>query len=110
MRGVALAALLMPVLDAAVPRPNRAALKMFGSAITLYERAEYDAALSRFNKAMVLFPGWKTASGYRALCRWTMGDAPGAVSDAEGALKLKPNDAQSFIGRGDARLVTRDYP
>ena len=110
MIGVALAVLLTPAARSAAPAaPGRDARKALSAAVALYEQADYEAALARFNKASALFPGWKTAAGLRSLCRWTMGDSAGAAEDAEMALKLHPNDAQSRIARGDARLVTRDY-
>src|SRR5579883_3019746 len=90
-------------------KPSREAEKTFASAVTLFEQADFERSLQRFNKAIALYPGWKTATAYRAMCRWTMGDTQGAAEDADVGLKLRPNDAPSYIARGKARLVMREY-
>ena len=90
-------------------QPGREALRTLEAAIALYEKADFEAALARFNKALALFDGWKTALGHRALCRWNMGDRLGADQDALIATQLKPNNAASFTSRGLARFVVKDY-
>lgn len=111
-------ALLLLVLAAApafaakiapLPKPGRDALRQFAAAGAAYRKADFEAGLAGFNKAIALFPGWKTATAYRAMCRWTMGDKPGAEEDAELGLKLKPNNAESFIARGKAYFVKKQY-
>ncbi|MDD5628702.1 MAG: tetratricopeptide repeat protein [Elusimicrobia bacterium] len=92
------------------PVPSREARQALASAIALYDRADFKAALSGFNRALVLYDGWKTALGHRALCRWNMGDRKGADEDALFVLRLRPNDAASFVSRGMARFVVKDYP
>jgi tetratricopeptide (TPR) repeat protein len=79
------------------------------AAVTLYEKADFEGALKRFNKALALFDDWKTALGHRAMCRWNMGDRPGASGDAFVATHLRPNSAESFTARGLARFVLKDY-
>ena len=90
-------------------QPGREARRTLEAAIALYEKADFEAALARFNKALALFDGWKTALGHRALCRWNMGDRLGADQDALIATQLKPNNAASFTSRGLARFVVKDY-
>src|SRR5262249_46727397 len=90
-RAAALALALLSSPGAlAPPKPGRAALKTLAAAETLFARADYEAASARFGKALALSPGWKTAAGYRALCRWVLADAA-AGEDAKLALQLKPN-------------------
>lgn len=109
MTALLLAALALPSFAAPKPaKPSREAQRTFEAAVSLFEQADFDRAQQRFSKAIALFPGWKTASAYRAMCRWTMGDLRGAVEDADVGLKLKPNNAESFVARGKARLVTND--
>jgi len=90
-------------------QPGTAAKQSLTKAEALYRRGEFDQALKEFNHAVTLFPKWKTASGYRALCRWTLGDTGGARADAQLAASLDPNTPESFIARGKARLVRKEY-
>jgi len=110
------AALLAVVLAAApvsaAPRPSAPdakAKKALASAIRLYHDLDLQAALARFDAAIDAFPNWKTASGFRAACRWTLGDQSGAREDAALAAKLKPDDAPSYAARGKARLILKEY-
>ena len=105
---LALSLLLAPV-QAAPAVPDGSAKKALASGIRSYHRLDLPAALSHFDAAIAAFPGWKTASGFRAACRSTLGDAAGAREDAELAAKLKPVDAQSYAARGKARLTLREY-
>jgi tetratricopeptide (TPR) repeat protein len=104
---LALSLLLAPA-HAASNAPDAAAKKAFASGLRLYHRLDLSGALARFDAAIGAFPGWKTASGFRAACRATLGDAAGAREDAELAAKLKPLDALSYAARGKARLTLRD--
>jgi tetratricopeptide (TPR) repeat protein len=106
---LALAGVLLAPAQAAPNAPDPAAKKAFASGLRLYHRLDLPGALARFDAAIGAFPGWKTASGFRAACRSTLGDAAGAKEDAELAAKLKPVDAQSYAARGKARLTLRQY-
>ena len=101
--------LLAGSVHASPGAPDAAAKKALASAIRSYHRLDLQGALSRFDAAIAAFPGWKTASGFRAAFRSTLGDAAGAREDAELAAKLKPVDALSYAARGKARLTLRDY-
>jgi len=66
----------------AAPRaaaPDAKANKDLAAAVRLYHRLDLPGALERFDAAIEAYPAWKTAAGYRAACRWTMGDQGGAV-------------------------------
>ncbi|MEQ1920287.1 MAG: tetratricopeptide repeat protein, partial [Elusimicrobiota bacterium] len=93
----------------AATTPDAKAKRTLASAIRLYHKLDLAEASSRFDEALDAVPGWKTAAGFRAACRWTLGDVAGAAEDAKIALKLKPNDAPSYAARGKARLVLKDY-
>jgi tetratricopeptide (TPR) repeat protein len=115
-RTAVLAAVLAAPLAArtvlAAPRPaspDAKAKKELASAVRLYHRLDLQGALARFDAAIDAFPSWKTASGYRAACRWTLGDQAGAREDAALAARLKPADAASYAARGKARLILKDY-
>jgi tetratricopeptide (TPR) repeat protein len=105
---LALSLLVAPV-HAAPNAPDAAAKKAFSSGVRSYHRLDLPGALERFDAAIGAFPGWKTASGFRAACRSTLGEAMGARADAELAARLKPVDAISYAARGKARLTLRDY-
>jgi tetratricopeptide (TPR) repeat protein len=79
------------------------------SAVRLYHKLDLAEAAARFDETLEAVPGWKTAAGFRAACRWTLGDTAGAAEDAKVAAKLKPNDAPSYAARGKARLVLKNY-
>ena len=101
-----------PKSRAAAPHssvPDAKAKKELATAVKLYHRLDLPAALNHFDAAIAAFPNWKTASGYRAACRWTLGDQSGAREDAELAAKLKPADATSYAARGKARLILKEY-
>lgn len=107
-----LAAVFAAAPAAAAPRPaapDGQAKKELAAGIRLYHRLELQAALARFDAAIDAFPSWKTASGFRAACRWTLGDQNGAREDAALAAKLKPDDAPSYAARGKARLILKEY-
>ncbi|MFI5348858.1 MAG: tetratricopeptide repeat protein [Elusimicrobiota bacterium] len=101
--------LLTGSVHASPGAPDAAAKKSLSSAIRSYHKLDLQGALAKFDAAISAFPGWKTASGFRAACRSTLGDAAGAREDAELAAKLKPVDALSYAARGKARLTLRDY-
>ena len=109
IRALALAGVLLAPAHAASGAPDAAAKKAFASGVRSYHRLDLQGALARFDAAIGAFPGWKTASGFRAACRSTLGDAAGAREDAELAAKLKPVDAISYAARGKARLTLREY-
>ncbi len=106
---LALAGVLLASALAAPAAPGAAAEKALASGIRSYHRLDLQNALARFDAAIGAFPGWKTASGFRAACRATLGDAAGAREDAELAAKLTPVDALSYAARGKARLTLLDY-
>jgi tetratricopeptide (TPR) repeat protein len=110
MRLAALTGLLVlaPVARAA-STPDAKARRALSSAIRLYHQLDLGGASTRFDEAIEFVPGWKTAAGFRAACRWMMGDSAAAAEDARLAVKLKPNDALSYAARGKARLVLKDY-
>lgn len=111
-RAALLAVVLAAAPASAAPRssaPDAKAKKALASAIRLYHDLDLQAALARFDAAIDEFPNWKTASGYRAACRWTLGDQSGAREDATLAVKLKPDDAPSYAARGKARLILKEY-
>ncbi|MBI5241131.1 MAG: tetratricopeptide repeat protein [Elusimicrobia bacterium] len=94
----------------AKPRaPGAEAQKALAAGIALYEKADFEAALQAFDKAVALFPDWKTALGHRAMCRWNLGDRLNANRDAFVATHLRPNSAESSTARGLARFVLKDY-
>lgn len=100
--------LLAPLTAAAASTPDAKAKRTLSGAIRLYHKLDLTEASARFDEALESVPGWKTAAGFRATCRWTLGDGAGAVEDAKLAAKLKPNDAASYAARGKARLVLKD--
>jgi tetratricopeptide (TPR) repeat protein len=106
---LALTAVLLAAPVHAAGVPGAAAKKALSAGIRSYHHLDLQAALSHFDAAIAAFPGWKTASGFRASCRQTLGDAAGAREDASLASKLKPMDAQSYAARGKARLTLREY-
>ncbi len=97
-----------PLAAAAASTPDTKAKRALTAAIRLYHKLDLAAASARFDEALEAVPGWKTAAGFRAECRGTLGVA-GAAEDAKLAAKLKPNDAVSYAARGKARLVLKDY-
>jgi tetratricopeptide (TPR) repeat protein len=108
----AVVAVLLASPAHAAPRPSAPdakAKKELAAAIRQYHLLDLQDALTHFNAAIEAFPNWKTASGFRAACRWTLGDQDGARADAELAAKLKPVDAPSYAARGKARLIQKDY-
>lgn len=114
LRAAVLAVLVAPPVLAA-PRPaqrsslpDAKAKKTLAAGVRLYHRLELQAALSRMDEAMESFPNWKTAAGFRAACRWTLGDQESARKDAEMASALNPDDAVSHAARGKARLILKD--
>ncbi|MEK7233102.1 MAG: tetratricopeptide repeat protein [Elusimicrobiota bacterium] len=107
---VALALMFTASLTAAAAStPDSKAKRGLAAAIRLYHRLDLAEAAARFDETIEGVPGWKTAAGYRAACRWTLGDTAGAVEDAKVAVKIKPNDASSYAARGKARLVLGNY-
>ena len=109
-RGALTAACLLAALPAgAEPTASGAAREALTSAVALCQKADFEAALKEFDKALTLSAGWKTALGHRAMCRWTLGDQAGARADALAAAQLEPDGAQSWTARGEARVVFKDY-
>lgn len=109
MRLVIFAALIVAPLTAAAAAPDAKAKRTLASAIRQYHKLDLAGASARFDETLEAVPGWKTAAGFRAACRWMLGDTAGAAEDARVAAKLKPNDAASYAARGKARLVLKDY-
>ncbi|HAH05103.1 MAG TPA: hypothetical protein DCM05_01035 [Elusimicrobia bacterium] len=106
-----LAAALLPAAagPAAAKAPGAAALSAMRRGVASYQGARFDDAVEHLTKALELHPGWKTASGFRAMCRWTVGELGSAAADAKLALGLKPNNAESFVARGFARFVLKQF-
>lgn len=98
-----------PLTAAAVSAPDAKTKRSFTAAIRLYHKLDLAEAAARFDETLEAVPGWKTAAGYRAACRWTLGDTVGAAEDAKVAARIKPNDAPSYAARGKARLVLKNY-
>ena len=108
MTATALLAFIVAAAPARAAAPDAKARRTLSAAIKLYHALDLQAALARFDAALAAFPGWKTAAGYRAACRWTLGDQAGAREDAALASRLKPDDAPSYAARGKARLILKD--
>lgn len=94
---------------AAGKEPGSEARSALRKGIASYQDARFDDAVEQLTKALELHPGWRTASGFRAMCRWTVGDLGPAGADAKLALGLKPNSAESFTSRGFARFVLKQF-
>ncbi len=110
MSVVALSALLLLAAPSrAASTPSAKDKRALSAAIRLYHRLELQQAAKRFDEELDAVAGWKTAAGFRASCRWTLGDNVGAIEDAKTASKLKPNDALSYAARGKAQLVLKNY-
>lgn len=110
MRSLLTAALLCVAALASAAGPSAQAKRDLAAANRLYHKLDLAAASARFDTALEAFPGWRTGAGFRAACRWTLGDLAGAAEDAKVAATLRPNDAFSFAARGKARLVLKDFP
>ena len=90
-------------------QPPSKALGLMRKGIAAYEGARFDECVSLLSKALSMRPGWKTASGFRAMCRWTTGDIAAAKADAKLAAGLVPNNAESFCARGFAHFVLKRF-
>ena len=104
MRGLVAAFLLLSLPAASkegsarkrssAPRePSAAAQQSLRKGLASYQAARFDEAIETLTQAMTEHPGWKTASAFRAMCRWTSGDEEGAREDAQVGLQLKPDGA-----------------
>jgi tetratricopeptide (TPR) repeat protein len=90
-------------------RPGPQAQKLFHRGVAAYSAARFDDCEDLLGRAIEAYPGWKTASGFRSMCRWTSGDAQGARADALLTERLSPDGAESFAARGFARFVLRRF-
>ena len=90
-------------------QPPARAKSLLGRGISAFEGVRFEEAESLLSEAIAAHPGWKTASGFRAMSRWTSGDLAGAQRDAKPALGLKPDAPESFAARGFARFVVKQY-
>jgi len=96
-----------PALHAS-PQPSREAVGVMRRGVDAYRKGRLDEAEAVITRAMRMFPLWKTASGFRAIVRTELGDDAGARVDAQLAIRLSPNSAESFAARGFGRLILGD--
>ncbi len=64
------------------------------------QAGQYPLALSLFNKLVALEPGWAEAWNQRATTRFLAGDADGAMTDINRAIKLEPRHFGALVGMG----------
>lgn len=106
--GLLLIQAVTPALHAAPNQPSREAVGVMRRGVDAYRKGRLDEAEATLSRAMRMFPGWKTASGFRAVVRMELGDDAGGRADAELANQLQPNSAESFAARGFGRLIFGD--
>jgi Tfp pilus assembly protein PilF len=86
-------------------RPPAKAVKLMREGVRAYQQARLDEAEAFLTRAIRMSPGWKTASGYRAIVRQEAGQGDAARRDAYLASKLNPDGPESLVARGVAKLV-----
>ena len=101
---------LLVIVSPALAKPPTKAQRAFRAGVAAYSVVKFKAASQSFGEALELAPEWKVPFGFRALCRWTSGDARGAREDALAASRLRPASAEQFVARGMARYVLQDLP
>ncbi|HEY8033276.1 MAG TPA: tetratricopeptide repeat protein [Methylocella sp.] len=64
------------------------------------QAGQYPLALLLFDKLVALEPGWAEAWNQRATTRFLAGDADGAMTDINRAIKLEPRHFGALVGMG----------
>ena len=55
----------------AASAPDAKAKRAFSAATRFYHKLELAEAVARYDESLASAPGWKTAAGFRAMCRWS---------------------------------------
>jgi len=73
------------------------------------QRGEYDQAISVYNKALALNPGYTEAYLNRGIAYRNKGQHDQAVSDYDKVLQIDPKDARAYCNRGNALIEKGQY-
>jgi Tfp pilus assembly protein PilF len=73
------------------------------------QQGEYDQAISGYNKALELNPGYAEAYLNRGIAYRNKGQHDQAVSDYGKVLQIDPKDARAYCNRGNALTEKGQY-
>jgi tetratricopeptide (TPR) repeat protein len=77
----------------------------FNRGLAYFATSKYELAIKDFTKTIELKPHEADAGILKAV----IADIEGAISDCDAALKLSPNDAQAYLGRGIAKSLSAEF-
>ena len=88
-------------------RQDSAALLFEG--ITYANRGENDKAISSYNRAIEVYPGFAEAFNHRGVAYENIGQYDLAISDYESAIEINPRYVIAYFNRGTIYRLRRQY-
>jgi tetratricopeptide (TPR) repeat protein len=80
----------------------------YNKGFTESTKANYQAAIDDYNKAIGLNPSYAWAYNVRGAAKYYLKDYKGAIEDCSKAIEINPKLADAYYGRGIAKYYLND--